>query len=189
MSARRPGIRDEFLNLDFPTTGQLFDYAEHPFMKKVSRELLEPLFQFYIRIRDDFSWAESTKPRLRSACFGSESVIIWKWRICYVQARLSDMILRYEEMAVSRRLPVPRVLWMQCVLRADSVYGFEGDKNWMIRDILRGKLASLYKYSAELREHVVDRILQDDVEIHHPKRALDAANKVVPETEEGEVSV
>ncbi|KAJ7127201.1 hypothetical protein C8R44DRAFT_733827 [Mycena epipterygia] len=76
-------------------------------MKKVSSELLEPLFQFYICIRDDFSWAESTKTEAEKR--------VLRQRIrdyMEVAARLSDMILRYEEMAVSRQLPVPWVLWM-----------------------------------------------------------------------------
>ncbi|KAJ7123504.1 hypothetical protein C8R44DRAFT_875695 [Mycena epipterygia] len=67
----RLGIHDEFLNLDFPMTGQLFDYVEHPFMKKVSHKLLEPLFQFYIRIWDNFSWAKSTKTE-------AEKRVLWQ---------------------------------------------------------------------------------------------------------------
>jgi len=81
------------------------------------------------------------------------------------QAKLSDMVLRHEELAAARRVPAPRVLWLQLILRADSVYGFEGDENWLIRDVLRGKLASLYQYSAELREHALDRIMEGDAQI------------------------
>jgi len=58
---QRYGVRDEFLNLDFSDTAQLFDFAEHPFMKRISREVLEPMLQIYLRIREDFSWAADTK--------------------------------------------------------------------------------------------------------------------------------
>ena len=49
-------------------------------------------------------------------------------------------------------------------MRADSVYGFEGDDNAILRAILRGKIASLYQYSEGLRQHAVDRIVEKDDE-------------------------
>jgi hypothetical protein len=53
----KTGVRvcDEFLNCDFPTVGQMVDFAHHPFMARVSREILEPLYQFFLRIREDFT--------------------------------------------------------------------------------------------------------------------------------------
>jgi hypothetical protein len=52
-SAPKTGVRvrDKFLNCDFPTVGQMVDFAHHPFMAQVSRETLEPLYQFFLRIR------------------------------------------------------------------------------------------------------------------------------------------
>jgi hypothetical protein len=50
-------------------------------------------------------------------------------------------------------------------MRADSVYGFDGDNNPLLRAILRGKLASLYHYADTLRQGAVDRIVAlDDAE-------------------------
>lgn len=44
---------------------------------------------------------------------------------------------------------------------AGSEYGFEGDEEWVIHNILRGQLVSLYQYSANLGEHALDRIMKD----------------------------
>jgi hypothetical protein len=64
-SAPKTGVRvrDEFLNCDFPTVGQMVDFAHHPFMARVSREILEPLYQFFLRIREDFTWSPETKTK------------------------------------------------------------------------------------------------------------------------------
>jgi hypothetical protein len=56
-------VRDEFLNCDFSTVGQMVDFAHHPFMARVSREILEPLYQFFLRIREDFTWSPESKTK------------------------------------------------------------------------------------------------------------------------------
>jgi hypothetical protein len=54
-------VRDEFLNCDFPTVSAMVDFAHHPFMARVSREILEPLYQFFLHIREDFTWSPENR--------------------------------------------------------------------------------------------------------------------------------
>lgn len=77
---------------------------------------------------------------------------------------MSDYVIRHHDLAEANRIPTPRVAWLQVVMRADSVYGFEGDDNQLLRVILRGKIASLLQYSERLRQHAVDRIVERDDE-------------------------
>lgn len=110
----------------------------------------------------------------------------------FVQARLSDMVIQYHELAGDRRVPVPRVAWLQVVMRADSVYGFEGDDNHLLRAILRGKISSLFQYSECLRQHAVNRIVMEDEVPLAPKEPVvkkeDNPFKGLPKVvEEGEV--
>jgi hypothetical protein len=77
---------------------------------------------------------------------------------------LSDYVIHHHDLAEANHIPTPRVAWLQVVMRADSVYGFEGDDNQLLRVILRGKIASLLQYSECLRQHAVDRIVQKDDE-------------------------
>ncbi|KAJ7875236.1 hypothetical protein B0H13DRAFT_1894189 [Mycena leptocephala] len=152
-------IRDEFLNCDFPTVGQMVDFAHHPFMARVSREILEPLYQFFLRIREDFTWSPESKTK-------GEKHVMWQRIRDYLEmaGRLSDYVIRHHDLAEANRIPTPRVAWLQVVMRADSVYGFEGDDNQLLRVILRGKIASLLQYSERLRQHAVDRIVEKDDE-------------------------
>ncbi|KAJ7838317.1 hypothetical protein B0H13DRAFT_1911932 [Mycena leptocephala] len=78
--------------------------------------------------------------------------------------RLSDYVIHHHDLAEAKRIPTPRIAWLQVVMRADSVYGFEGDDNQLLRVILRGKIASLLQYSERLRQHAVDRIVEKDDE-------------------------
>ncbi|KAJ7875689.1 hypothetical protein B0H13DRAFT_1894013 [Mycena leptocephala] len=152
-------VRDEFLNCDFPTVGQMVDFAHHPFMARVSREILEPLYQFFLRIREDFTWSPETKTK------GEKRVMRQRVRDYLEMAgRLSDYVIRHHDLAEAKRIPTPRVAWLQVVMRADSVYGFEGDDNQLLRVILRGKIASLLQYSERLCQHAVDRIVEKDDE-------------------------
>ncbi|KAJ7813373.1 hypothetical protein B0H13DRAFT_1925548 [Mycena leptocephala] len=149
-------VRDEFLNCDFSTVGQMVDFAHHPFMARVSREILEPLYQFFLRIREDFTWSPETKTK------GEKRVMRQRVRDYLEMAgRLSDYVIRHHDLAEAKRIPTPRVAWLQVVMRADSVYGFEGDDNQLLRVILRGKIASLLQYSERLRQHAVDRIVEE----------------------------
>ncbi|KAJ7601448.1 hypothetical protein DFH06DRAFT_1352834 [Mycena polygramma] len=72
--------------------------------------------------------------------------------------RLSDMVIEYRELAEGHRIPVPRVSFLREVMRAESVYGFQGDEDMILRSILRGKLASLHRYSDKLRERAYNQI-------------------------------
>lgn len=71
MSSKRPNrlaVRDEFLNLDFPTSGLLQEFSGHPFMRKLVSEDLDPMLQYFLHIREDFSWsAEEKTPIERKA--------------------------------------------------------------------------------------------------------------------------
>ncbi|KAJ7915939.1 hypothetical protein B0H13DRAFT_1871681 [Mycena leptocephala] len=121
-------VRDEFLNCDFSTVGQMVDFAHHPFMARVSREILEPLYQFFLRIREDFTWSPETKTK------GEKRVMRQRVRDYLEMAgRLSDYVIRHHDLAEAKRIPTPRVAWLQVVMRADSVYGFEGDDNQLLR--------------------------------------------------------
>ncbi|KAJ7829337.1 hypothetical protein B0H13DRAFT_1916574 [Mycena leptocephala] len=160
-SAPKTGVRvrDEFLNCDFPTVGQMVDFAHHPFMARLSREILEPLYQFFLRIREDFTWSPETKTK------GEKRVMCQRVRDYLEMAgRLSDYVIRHHDLAEAKHIPTPRVAWLQVVMRADSVYGFEGDDNQLLRVILRGKIASLLQYSERLRQHAVDHIVEKDDE-------------------------
>ncbi|KAJ7849894.1 hypothetical protein B0H13DRAFT_1905999 [Mycena leptocephala] len=152
-------VRDEFLNCDFPTVGQMVDFAHHPFMARVSREILEPLYQFFLHIREDFTWSPESKTK------GEKRIMRRRVRDYLEMAgRLSDYVIRHHDLAEANHIPTPHVAWLQVVMRADSVYGFEGDDNQLLRVILRGKIASLLQYSECLRQHAVDHIVVKDDE-------------------------
>ncbi|KAJ7882868.1 hypothetical protein B0H13DRAFT_1890714 [Mycena leptocephala] len=158
-------VHDEFLNCNFPTVRQMVDFAHYPFMAQVSREILEPLYQFFLRIHEDFTWSPETKTK------GEKHVMHQRIRDYLEMAGyLSDYVIRHHDLAEAKRIPTPRIAWLQVVMRADSVYGFEGDDNQLLRVILRGKIASLLQYSERLRQHVVDRIVKKDDESTRTQR-------------------
>jgi len=61
--SRTLAIRDEFLNLDFPSMGQVFDYSNHPFMTALTREVLEPMYQVFLVIHEDATWRSELKSK------------------------------------------------------------------------------------------------------------------------------
>ncbi|KAJ6465232.1 hypothetical protein C8R47DRAFT_1235984 [Mycena vitilis] len=146
-------LRDEFLNCEYPSMEEITAYAKHPFMAKVSHDILEPMNHYLSCIREDF-------------CPPEESKVPWKKRAmrCRIRdyldhaERLSDMVIEYRELAEGHRIPVPRVSFLREVMRAESVYGFQGDEDMVLRSILRGKLASLHRYSDKLRERAYNQI-------------------------------
>ncbi|KAJ7880886.1 hypothetical protein B0H13DRAFT_1891549 [Mycena leptocephala] len=160
-------VCDKFLNCDFSTVGQMVDFAHHPFMAQVSREILEPLYQFFLHIREDFTWSPETKTK-------GEKRVMQQCVRDYLEmtGRLSDYVIRHHDLAKAKHIPMPRVAWLQVVMQADSVYGFKGDDNQLLRVILRGKIASLLQYSECLRQHVVDRIVEKDDEGTRTQRAF-----------------
>jgi hypothetical protein len=58
----------------------------------------------------------------------------------------------------AKRMPVPRATWLVVVIRAEGKFGFVGDEDNIQKAILRGKLASLYQYSASLRWTAIDQL-------------------------------
>ncbi|KAJ6534915.1 hypothetical protein B0H19DRAFT_1080324 [Mycena capillaripes] len=140
-------VREEFLNCNIATIGELFTFANHPFLAKISREVLEPLYQFFLLIREDFTCTPENKSKTER-------------QVARRRARLSDLMIQHHDLVRYRCMPIPRVAWLQVVMRADASYGSEGDENSVIRAILRGKLASLYQYSEMLRRNTFDRLAQ-----------------------------
>ncbi|KAJ7678246.1 hypothetical protein DFH06DRAFT_1121745 [Mycena polygramma] len=136
-------LRDEFLNCEYPSVEEITAYAKHPFMAKLSCDILEPMNHYLSCIRAEF-------------CPPEESKVPWKKRA--MRERLSDMVIEYRELAEGHRIPVPRVSFLREVMRAESVYGFQGDEDMILRSILRGKLASLHRYSDKLRERAYNQI-------------------------------
>ncbi|KAJ7616872.1 hypothetical protein B0H17DRAFT_1220176 [Mycena rosella] len=96
--AKRPTprfpVRDEFLNLDFPMMQLVHKFSLHPFMRRLSREQFEPMAQFAIHIRDNFSWSPHTlaegKPKAMR-----QSLRSYFWHT----ETLSDIIVRYKDLA------------------------------------------------------------------------------------------
>lgn len=72
------------------------------------------------------------------------------------------MLITQKTLARAFRVPVPRVTWIKIVLRAEEAYGFAGDESSLTRAILRGKIASLYRYASELREHALEQYADED---------------------------
>ena len=198
----RFAVRDEFLNLDFPTAATLHEHACHPFMRRLTIEHLEPMVQFYMCIHEDFTWTLPVKTELEKKAMRqwihtyldhadlfplSDSVEVTDVAPSFVpQAHLSDIIIRYKDLAAARRIPAPRVVWLNMVLRADSVFGFEGDEDATLRTVLRGKIVSVLQFSADLRQHAVDRIFIGD---GPSKVAEDPFVAGDPKLEEGEIGV
>ncbi|KAJ6540020.1 hypothetical protein DFH09DRAFT_1090027 [Mycena vulgaris] len=54
-------VRDEFLDLDFPSVAATHAYANHPSMHRLSSEHLELVVKYFLRIREEFSWELHTK--------------------------------------------------------------------------------------------------------------------------------
>ncbi|KAJ6536586.1 hypothetical protein DFH09DRAFT_1324616 [Mycena vulgaris] len=145
-------VRDEFLDLDFPSVAATHAYANHPSMHRLSSEHLEPMVKYFLRIREEFSWEPHTKTE-------RERLDIRQFVRAYFEhaEHLSDMIIRCAELAAARRIPCPGIRWINVVMRAENIYGFDGDEDTVFKAIMRGKIASLYRYSADLRKGAVDR--------------------------------
>ncbi|KAJ7691991.1 hypothetical protein B0H17DRAFT_1133509 [Mycena rosella] len=181
--AKRPTphfpVRDEFLNLDFPTMQLVHEFSLHPFMRRLSREKFEPMAQFAIHIRDNFSWSPHTlaEGKHKAMC---QSL----WSYLRHMETLSDIIVRYKDLASTCRIPCPSVSWLSIVMRVETVYGFEGDHEDLKRMILRGKLAAVYCYALDLRQNAVDRSFIGE----GPEKIADLFPDNDPVLEEGEVA-
>lgn len=62
-----PIIRDEFLNLDFSSTSRLRAFSQHPMMRDLTAEHFEPMLEYLLRIREEFSWVPSQKTEAERA--------------------------------------------------------------------------------------------------------------------------
>ncbi|KAJ7878195.1 hypothetical protein B0H13DRAFT_2346736 [Mycena leptocephala] len=121
-------VRDEFLNLDLPNSASLRTFASNAFMTRLSAEHLEPMVQYFVRIRDEFSWDKRSKTNKEKSAIRQHI----RSYLLHAEA-LSDIIIRHKDLAAAQRIPVPRVPWINAVFRANSVYGFEGDENQLFR--------------------------------------------------------
>ncbi|KAJ7435083.1 hypothetical protein B0H11DRAFT_2257571 [Mycena galericulata] len=208
--ASRFAVHDEFLNLDFSSPAQLYEFSRHPFIRRLTNEHLEPMVQYFLRIREDFSWTEQIKTadektalrqHLRSYLehadieFPLRSVALellaesrWPSTIfscpaCTPIAPLSPLEANIPSHRADR-IPCPKVSWLYLVIRAEQFYGFEGDEEGFLKIVLKGKLATLFAYSTALRQRSVDRLFVGD----GPSRNAEAMF-TLPETEfeDGEV--
>ncbi|KAJ7708887.1 hypothetical protein B0H17DRAFT_1124680 [Mycena rosella] len=113
--AKRPmprfPVRNKFLNLDFPMMQLVHKFSLHPFMRRLSWEQFEPMAQFAIHIRDNFSWSPHT-------------LVEGKHKAMRQSLR---SYLRHMDLASAHQIPCPSVSWLSIVMRAETVYGFEGD--------------------------------------------------------------
>ncbi|KAJ7444145.1 hypothetical protein B0H11DRAFT_1931304 [Mycena galericulata] len=178
--ASRFAVRDEFLNLDFLSPAQLYEFSRHPFICRLTNEHLEPMVQYFLHIREDFSWTEQIKTadektalrqHLRSYLEHAVSKVVredfvrWQLmrdRIGNLQGHLADIIIRFEDLAHADRIPCPKVSWLYLVIRAEQFYGFEGDEEGLLKIVLQGKLATLFAYSTALCQRSVDRLFVGD---------------------------
>ncbi|KAJ7493736.1 hypothetical protein FB451DRAFT_1164608 [Mycena latifolia] len=175
----RYAVRDEFLNLDFPNAALLYDFTLHPFMRRLVNEHLEPMVQIFLYIREAFSWepGKKTETECHTLCQHIRSYL-------HHTEHVADIVVRYKDLAQARRVPTPSVLVLNVVMKAERVYGFEGDEEPLLQAILRGKIAALFRYSADLRQNAVDRHFIGDgpTKIAEPSFRMEK-----PKLEEGEV--
>jgi hypothetical protein len=54
-------VRDEFMNLNFPSVAQIVEHSNRPLMADISREILEPMYQVFLIIHVDAIWYPETK--------------------------------------------------------------------------------------------------------------------------------
>ncbi|KAJ6542557.1 hypothetical protein B0H19DRAFT_1076646 [Mycena capillaripes] len=173
------------LRCNIATVGELFTFANHPFLAKISREVLKPLYQFFLLIREDFTCTpenkSKTERRVTRQRVREYLVLAVHFSIIRFLGEFPDrfLVVSFSRLVRYRHMPIPRVAWLQVVMRADASYGFEGDENSVVRVILRGKLASLYQYSEMLRRDTFDRlVILDDAS--HGFKARAPVNGKIP---------
>ncbi|KAJ7654148.1 hypothetical protein DFH06DRAFT_1330248 [Mycena polygramma] len=151
----KPVVREEFQSCDFETIAEMIDFANRPFMAKLSRDVLEPLYLTYVKIREE-NFFPSTGP--------TRSQLRWirthVREYLYGAAKLADMLICIASCArtsASQLLDRPGFaqLWA-----AETIHGFEGDEDPLLRTVLRGKLASLLVYADLLRQRHYARLVE-----------------------------
>jgi hypothetical protein len=169
------GVRNKFLDLNFPCVVQVVKHSNRPLMSDISQEILEPMYQVFLVIHADVKWNPETKSaeecqfmREKTRIYLELVVRTSSWQLvqdCHVrdtlshgfQGKLSDILIQHRQLAVEFRVPAPWVAWLLSVMRADQLYGFSGDEVRIRQVILRGKIASLYQYSERIRQRAADR--------------------------------
>ncbi|KAJ6527225.1 hypothetical protein DFH09DRAFT_1094891 [Mycena vulgaris] len=152
---------------------QLHVAALHGF----SSEHLELMVEQFLQIREEFSWDPASKSAEQREMM-RQYVRTYFQHAVHLQFVLStgadryfhpfqehvaDLVVRYKDLAAARRIPAPSVSWLNVVMRVENVYGFVGDEDAVFKAIMRGKVAYLYRYSLDLRQHAVDRHFIGDV--------------------------
>ncbi|KAJ7236965.1 hypothetical protein C8J57DRAFT_1529759 [Mycena rebaudengoi] len=152
--SRRYAVREEFRNLQFRSAKCLRDYSNLPSLVRLTREHLEPMAEYFRVIQAKFCWTAATH--------SSQDLAIMRQVIAdYLvhAAHLADMLVRYREVAEARWLPVPRVPTLRMVMRVQRLFGFTGDEEKICAEVMCGKLAALFEYSAKIRQHTIDGIV------------------------------
>ncbi|KAJ7803364.1 hypothetical protein B0H14DRAFT_3487407 [Mycena olivaceomarginata] len=151
------GVRDEFINLDFPSVARIVEHSNRPLMADISWEILEPMYQAFLIIHVDAIWNPETKSAEERQFMREKTRVYLE-----LAGKLSDFLIRHERLAEDLLIPTPRVAWLLSVMRADQLYGFSGDEVRIHRVILRGKMASLFQYSERLRQWAADCTASED---------------------------
>ncbi|KAJ7442566.1 hypothetical protein B0H11DRAFT_1932344 [Mycena galericulata] len=148
-------IRAEFQNLDFRSHRELFEFSCHPFMRKVTDEFLEPMAQFFPLIHSEYAADPSSKTE-------RETSTIHQHIRSYMDhvEQISDIIVRYHDLAAACRIPCPGAAWLHVVMEAEALYGFEGDEDPLSKVIMKGKLFSAYRYSRKIHQNAVEFVSQ-----------------------------
>ncbi|KAJ7601500.1 hypothetical protein DFH06DRAFT_1154013 [Mycena polygramma] len=139
----KPVVREEFQSCDFETIAEMIDFANRPFMAKLSRDVLEPLYLTYVKIREE-NFFPSTGP--------TRSQLRW------IRTHVREYL--YGALCEDQRIPTPRPSWIRSVMAAETIHGFEGDEDPLLRTVLRGKLASLLVYADLLRQRHYARLVE-----------------------------
>ncbi|KAJ7683860.1 hypothetical protein B0H17DRAFT_1137485 [Mycena rosella] len=157
-------VHDEFPNLDFPSLASLHNFSLHPFMLRLATEHLDPMVQIFMRIRDEFSWNPQHKTEEEMVVMRHLIQAYYEHAVGFLsrgasagetdpvpvldpQEHVSDVIIRYKDLAVACRVPVPSVPWITLVMRTEKLYGYEGSEDAMQQMVMHGKVASLYQYA------------------------------------------
>ncbi|KAJ7064420.1 hypothetical protein B0H15DRAFT_958611 [Mycena belliarum] len=118
----RLAVREEFQNLDIPTLGALHEFSCLPFIRRLVAEQLEPMLQYYVRIREQLVKSLKARPE-------TDRNMTRQWLLVSdVQGNLSNVIIWYKDLADARRIPTPPIPWLQIIMRAEQKFGFAGDE-------------------------------------------------------------
>ncbi|KAJ7070251.1 hypothetical protein B0H15DRAFT_807218 [Mycena belliarum] len=143
----RFAVREEFQNLDIPTLGALHEFSCLPFIRRLVAEQLEPMLQYYVRIREQLVKSLKARPE-------TDRNMTRQWLRSYMEhaGNLSDVIIRYKDLADARRIPTPPIPWLQIIMRAEQKFGFAGDEEPIPRATILARLS----YAAEIRREAIE---------------------------------